>query len=106
MSSRATSRFIEHQMFNTFKEFQGDYHRHFKKYSDPEDAHANPPHILSQATLEDTQPLSGMRYMRLGKRPGYSKGLGWVPKPKARKMASASSSMFAVYGRAPITSCA
>ncbi|KAA0050852.1 uncharacterized protein E6C27_scaffold404G001210 [Cucumis melo var. makuwa] len=28
----------------------------------------------------------------LGRRPGYSKGLGWGPKPKARRTASASSS--------------
>ncbi|KAA0065841.1 CACTA en-spm transposon protein [Cucumis melo var. makuwa] len=36
--------FIEHQMLNTFKEFWGDCHRHFK--SDPDEARANPPHIL------------------------------------------------------------
>ncbi|KAA0068102.1 CACTA en-spm transposon protein [Cucumis melo var. makuwa] len=38
--------FVEHRMFDTFKEFQGDCHRHFKKYSDPDEAHANPPHLL------------------------------------------------------------
>ncbi|KAA0034856.1 NBS-LRR type resistance protein [Cucumis melo var. makuwa] len=33
-------------MLNTFKEFWTDCHRHFKKYSDPEEARANPPNIL------------------------------------------------------------
>ncbi|KAA0054483.1 CACTA en-spm transposon protein [Cucumis melo var. makuwa] len=37
---------LQHQMLNTFKEFWGDCHRHFKKYSDPEEACANPPYIL------------------------------------------------------------
>ncbi|KAA0062362.1 CACTA en-spm transposon protein [Cucumis melo var. makuwa] len=45
-SSRATSRFVEHQMLTTFKEFWVDCHRHFKKYSDPEEARANPPNIF------------------------------------------------------------
>ncbi|KAA0067475.1 CACTA en-spm transposon protein [Cucumis melo var. makuwa] len=40
------NRFVEHQIFTTFKEFQGDYHRHFKEYSDPVEAHANPPYLL------------------------------------------------------------
>uniref|UniRef100_A0A9I9EFK6 CACTA en-spm transposon protein n=1 Tax=Cucumis melo TaxID=3656 RepID=A0A9I9EFK6_CUCME len=40
------NRFVEHQMLNTFKEFWTDCHRHFKKYSDPEEARANPPNIL------------------------------------------------------------
>ncbi|KAA0045543.1 CACTA en-spm transposon protein [Cucumis melo var. makuwa] len=34
------------QMLNTFKEFRDDFHRYFKKYSDPEEARANPPHPL------------------------------------------------------------
>ncbi|TYK04814.1 gamma-aminobutyrate transaminase POP2 [Cucumis melo var. makuwa] len=38
--------FVEHQMLSTFKEFRGYCHRHFKKYSDPREARANPPHIL------------------------------------------------------------
>ncbi|TYK03072.1 gamma-aminobutyrate transaminase POP2 [Cucumis melo var. makuwa] len=38
--------FVEHQMLSTFKEFWGDYHRHFKKYNDPEEACVNPPHLL------------------------------------------------------------
>uniref|UniRef100_A0A9I9EKM0 CACTA en-spm transposon protein n=1 Tax=Cucumis melo TaxID=3656 RepID=A0A9I9EKM0_CUCME len=37
------NRFVEHQMLTTFKEFRVDCHRHFKKYSDPEEALANPP---------------------------------------------------------------
>ncbi|TYK20435.1 CACTA en-spm transposon protein [Cucumis melo var. makuwa] len=40
------NRFVEHQIFTTFKEFQGDYHRHFKEYSDPVEAHANQQHLL------------------------------------------------------------
>ncbi|KAA0057486.1 CACTA en-spm transposon protein [Cucumis melo var. makuwa] len=39
------------QMLNTFKEFLGDYHRHFKKYSDLEEARANPPHLLEQSWM-------------------------------------------------------
>ncbi|KAA0034937.1 CACTA en-spm transposon protein [Cucumis melo var. makuwa] len=45
-NDQAMNRFVEHQMLNTFKEFQGDCHRHFKKYSDPEKARANPPNLL------------------------------------------------------------
>ncbi|KAA0048670.1 CACTA en-spm transposon protein [Cucumis melo var. makuwa] len=37
----AMKRFVERQMLTTFKEFQGNYHRHFKKYSDPEEARTN-----------------------------------------------------------------
>uniref|UniRef100_A0A9I9ED03 CACTA en-spm transposon protein n=1 Tax=Cucumis melo TaxID=3656 RepID=A0A9I9ED03_CUCME len=43
------NRFVEHQMLTTFKEFRTDCHRHFKKYSDPEEAHANPPNALEQS---------------------------------------------------------
>ncbi|TYK11949.1 CACTA en-spm transposon protein [Cucumis melo var. makuwa] len=39
-------KFVEHQMVTTFKEFWADCHRHFKKYSDPEEARANPPNAL------------------------------------------------------------
>ncbi|KAA0066177.1 CACTA en-spm transposon protein [Cucumis melo var. makuwa] len=114
------NRFIEHQMFSTFKEFQDDYHRHFKKYSDPKEAHANRPHLLverdenwhylcdhymsrafqnqmlelqSQPTLEGTQPLSRdeIYEMMLGRRSGYSKCLDWGPKPKAYRTTNASS---------------
>ncbi|KAA0066090.1 CACTA en-spm transposon protein [Cucumis melo var. makuwa] len=48
-SSRLTpamNRFVKHQMLSTFKEFRGDCHRYFKKYSDPEEARANPPNLL------------------------------------------------------------
>ncbi|KAA0051709.1 CACTA en-spm transposon protein [Cucumis melo var. makuwa] len=50
-----------------------------------EDAH-------SQPTLEGSQPLfrDEICDQVLGRRPGYSKGLGWGPKPKARKTTSAS----------------
>ncbi|TYJ96003.1 gag protease polyprotein [Cucumis melo var. makuwa] len=34
------NRFVEHQMLTSFKKFKGDYYRHFKKYKDPEQAHA------------------------------------------------------------------
>ncbi|KAA0058393.1 uncharacterized protein E5676_scaffold2133G00070 [Cucumis melo var. makuwa] len=44
-------------------------------------------------TLEDTQTLSRDEICKtvLGRRSGYSKGLGWGFKPKARRTASASS---------------
>ncbi|KAA0058444.1 CACTA en-spm transposon protein [Cucumis melo var. makuwa] len=48
-TSRATSRVVKHQMLNTFKEFQDNCHRHFKKYSDPEEARTNLPNILEQS---------------------------------------------------------
>uniref|UniRef100_A0A9I9E3A8 CACTA en-spm transposon protein n=1 Tax=Cucumis melo TaxID=3656 RepID=A0A9I9E3A8_CUCME len=46
LNDQAMNRFVEHQMLTTFKEFQADCHRHFKKYNDPEEARANPPNIL------------------------------------------------------------
>ncbi|TYK27699.1 CACTA en-spm transposon protein [Cucumis melo var. makuwa] len=184
-NDQVMNRFVEHQMLTTFKEFRADYHRHFKKYSDPKKARANPPNALvgrdedwhflcdhyisrafqeqswmnkaarqkqpynhssgsksflqrqyelaerkresvdrvelfrethvragtfvsqaaedahnqmlelqSQPTLEGNQPLSEDEICDqvLGRRPGYSKGLGWGPKPKACRTASASSS--------------
>ncbi|KAA0033296.1 CACTA en-spm transposon protein [Cucumis melo var. makuwa] len=164
-NDQAMNRFVEHQMLTTFKEFRADCHRHFKKYSDPEEARANPPNALeqsrtnkvarqkqpynhssgsksflqrqyelaerrgqpvdrvelfretrvragtfvsqaaedahnqilelqSQPTPEGSQPLSEDEICDqvLGRRPDYSKGLGWGPKPKARRTASASSS--------------
>ncbi|TYK28737.1 zinc finger protein ZPR1-like protein [Cucumis melo var. makuwa] len=50
--------------------------------------------LQSQPTPEGNQPLSGDEICDtvLGRRPGYSKGLSWGPKPKARKTTSASSS--------------
>ncbi|KAA0046450.1 gamma-aminobutyrate transaminase POP2 [Cucumis melo var. makuwa] len=89
---------------------------HLKKY-DPKETCANPPHILvgrnenwhclcdhymsvpfqvSNEALhnEGTQPLSRNEICEtvLGRQPTYSKGLGWGPKPKAHKTASASNS--------------
>ncbi|KAA0045129.1 CACTA en-spm transposon protein [Cucumis melo var. makuwa] len=46
LNDQAMNRFVEHQMLTTFKEFQADCHKHFKKYSGPEEAHANPPNAL------------------------------------------------------------
>uniref|UniRef100_A0A9I9EGG5 CACTA en-spm transposon protein n=1 Tax=Cucumis melo TaxID=3656 RepID=A0A9I9EGG5_CUCME len=164
-NDQAMNRFVEHQMLTTFKEFRADCHKHFKKYSDPEEARANPPNALEQSRTnkaarqkqpynhssgsksflqrqhelaerrgqpvdrvelfrethvragtfvsqaaedahnqmlelqsqpipEGSQPLSEDEICDqvLGRRPGYSKGLGWGPKPKARRTASASSS--------------
>ncbi|KAA0053370.1 CACTA en-spm transposon protein [Cucumis melo var. makuwa] len=48
-NDQAMNRFVEHQMLTTFKEFWGDCHRHFKKYSHPEEACANPLNILEQS---------------------------------------------------------
>ena len=39
-------------MFTSFKEFRDNYHKHFKKYSAPEEARANAPHILVER-MED-----------------------------------------------------
>ncbi|KAA0062293.1 CACTA en-spm transposon protein [Cucumis melo var. makuwa] len=59
------------------------------------DAHCQMLELQSQPTLEGNQPLSGDEICEivLGRRSGYSKGLGWGPKPKARKTTKASSSM-------------
>ncbi|TYK05098.1 CACTA en-spm transposon protein [Cucumis melo var. makuwa] len=45
-NDQAMNRFVQHQMLTTFKEFWANCHRHFKKYSDPEEARANPPNAL------------------------------------------------------------
>ncbi|TYK17802.1 CACTA en-spm transposon protein [Cucumis melo var. makuwa] len=45
-NDQAMNGFVEHQMLTTFKEFRADCHKHFKKYSDPEEARANPPNAL------------------------------------------------------------
>ncbi|TYK21529.1 CACTA en-spm transposon protein [Cucumis melo var. makuwa] len=80
-NDQAMNRFVEHQMLTTFKEFRADCYKHFKKYSDPEEARANPPNALnqmvelqSQPTLEGSQPLSEDEICDqvLGRRPGYS----------------------------------
>ncbi|KAA0055491.1 CACTA en-spm transposon protein [Cucumis melo var. makuwa] len=155
-NDQAMNRFVEHQILTTFKEFRTDCHRHFKKYSDPEEARANPPNILEQSSMnkaarqkqsynhnsgsksflqrqheldekkgesidrvelfrethvraekfvlqatedvhptpEGSQPLFGDEICDevLGRQLGYSKGLGWGPKSKARKTMSGSSS--------------
>ncbi|TYK12159.1 CACTA en-spm transposon protein [Cucumis melo var. makuwa] len=59
-----------------------------------EDAHNQMLELQSQLTSEGSEPLSEdeMCDQVLGRRPDYSKGLGWGPKPKARRTASASSS--------------
>uniref|UniRef100_A0A9I9EBD9 Zinc finger protein ZPR1-like protein n=1 Tax=Cucumis melo TaxID=3656 RepID=A0A9I9EBD9_CUCME len=50
--------------------------------------------LQSQPTPKGSQPLSEDEICDqvLGRRPGYSKGLGWGPKPKARRTASESCS--------------
>ncbi|KAA0054699.1 zinc finger protein ZPR1-like protein [Cucumis melo var. makuwa] len=50
--------------------------------------------LQPQPTLEGSQSLSGDEICNqvLGRRPDYSKGLGWGPKSKARKTTCASSS--------------
>ncbi|TYK18179.1 CACTA en-spm transposon protein [Cucumis melo var. makuwa] len=59
-----------------------------------EDAHNQMLELQSQPTSDGSQPPSEDEICDqvLGRRPGYSKGLGWGPKPKARRTASASSS--------------
>ncbi|KAA0046642.1 CACTA en-spm transposon protein [Cucumis melo var. makuwa] len=59
-----------------------------------EDAHNQMLELQSQPTPDGSQPPSEDEICDqvLGRRPGYSKGLGWGPKPKARRTASASSS--------------
>ncbi|KAA0034002.1 CACTA en-spm transposon protein [Cucumis melo var. makuwa] len=60
-NDQAINRFV-HQMLTYFKEFRGDYHRHFKKYSDPEqadeDVHNPMLELQSQPMPEGSQPLS------------------------------------------------
>ncbi|KAA0053335.1 CACTA en-spm transposon protein [Cucumis melo var. makuwa] len=45
-NDQAMNKFVEHQMLTTFKEFQRDCHRHFKKYNNLEEARANLPNVL------------------------------------------------------------
>ncbi|TYK28105.1 CACTA en-spm transposon protein [Cucumis melo var. makuwa] len=145
------AQFLEHQMLTYWKDFRGQNHYHFKKFSDHEQAHANPPpklrmatrakqpyhhnsnaelflqrqdelakqwgHLIdhvelfkethaqggqfvsvtvvdahnlmlelqSQPTPQNSQPLSWDEICEtvLGRRSGYSKGVGWDPKPKS-----------------------
>ncbi|KAA0041610.1 CACTA en-spm transposon protein [Cucumis melo var. makuwa] len=53
-NDQAMNRFVEHQILTTFKEFWVDCHRHFKKYSEPEEARGNPPNILKQSRTNKT----------------------------------------------------
>ncbi|KAA0033895.1 CACTA en-spm transposon protein [Cucumis melo var. makuwa] len=53
-NDQAMNRFVKHQILHIFKEFRGDCHRHFKKYSDPVEACANPPHLLWDVMRIDT----------------------------------------------------
>ncbi|TYJ96939.1 CACTA en-spm transposon protein [Cucumis melo var. makuwa] len=58
---------IKQCMLTTCKEFQGDCHRHFKKYNDPEEARANPPHLLNSCPSLPQRVIIhslGMRYAR------------------------------------------
>ncbi|KAA0055175.1 CACTA en-spm transposon protein [Cucumis melo var. makuwa] len=48
-NDQAMNRFVEHQMLTTFKEFRVDCYKYFKKYSDQEEARANPPNALEQS---------------------------------------------------------
>ncbi|KAA0054632.1 CACTA en-spm transposon protein [Cucumis melo var. makuwa] len=59
-----------------------------------EDAHNQMLELQSQPTPEGSQPLSEDEICDqvLGTQLGYSKGLGWGPKPKAHQTVSASSS--------------
>ncbi|KAA0032143.1 CACTA en-spm transposon protein [Cucumis melo var. makuwa] len=68
--------------------------KHIFVLQDAEDAHNQMLKLQSQPTPEGSQPLSEDKICDqvLGRRPGYSKGLGWGPKPKARRTTSASSS--------------
>ncbi|KAA0048685.1 CACTA en-spm transposon protein [Cucumis melo var. makuwa] len=88
-NDQAMNEFVEHQMLTSFKEFKGDCHKHFKKYSDLEEPCANPLHILV-GRMEDRHFLCD--YYMSRRQPGYSKGLGWRSKPKSRKIVSAGNS--------------
>ncbi|TYJ99653.1 CACTA en-spm transposon protein [Cucumis melo var. makuwa] len=94
---QALTRFVEHQMFISFKEFRGDCHRHFKKsnqglirlldrsslttivegpsclYNDNMSSLNNE----SKSTLEGPQALFGDEICdtALGRQPGYLKGV-------------------------------
>uniref|UniRef100_A0A9I9E8B2 CACTA en-spm transposon protein n=1 Tax=Cucumis melo TaxID=3656 RepID=A0A9I9E8B2_CUCME len=46
-NDQAINRFVEHHTLTIFKEFLNYYHRHFRKYSNLDEARANPPHLLS-----------------------------------------------------------
>ncbi|KAA0052890.1 CACTA en-spm transposon protein [Cucumis melo var. makuwa] len=103
-NSQATNGFIGHQMLTSFKEFGDDYHRNFKKYSD---------HEHESCISESNVGTLVLAYFRgflvilwgeicevvLGRRSGYSKGLGWGPKLKFRKTSARSSSTIILQAR-------
>ncbi|KAA0044988.1 gamma-aminobutyrate transaminase POP2 [Cucumis melo var. makuwa] len=45
-NDQAMNTSVEYQTPNTFKEYWGDCHKQFKKYSDSEEARANPPNLF------------------------------------------------------------
>ncbi|TYK11144.1 zinc finger protein ZPR1-like protein [Cucumis melo var. makuwa] len=57
--------------------------------------------LQSKPTPEGSQPLleDDICDQVLGRRPDYSKGLGWGPKPKACRMTSASSTLTSLQDR-------
>ncbi|TYK01279.1 CACTA en-spm transposon protein [Cucumis melo var. makuwa] len=67
-NDQAMNRFVKHQILHIFKEFRGDCHRHFKKYSDPVEACANPPHLL---VAEDAHVKSNARTLISAYTRGY-----------------------------------
>ncbi|TYK20900.1 CACTA en-spm transposon protein [Cucumis melo var. makuwa] len=63
-NDQAMNRFVEHQMLTIFKEFRADCHRHFKKYSDPEEARANPPNALYELVERRGKPVDRVELFR------------------------------------------
>uniref|UniRef100_A0A9I9EKC9 CACTA en-spm transposon protein n=1 Tax=Cucumis melo TaxID=3656 RepID=A0A9I9EKC9_CUCME len=54
-NDQVMNRFVEHQMLTTFKEFRANCHKHFKKYSDPKEARANPPNALVAISADQSR---------------------------------------------------
>ncbi|KAA0038852.1 CACTA en-spm transposon protein [Cucumis melo var. makuwa] len=106
-NDQAMNRFVEHQMLTTFISAVHSRSNHGRTrlldrinltiivagpscfYNNKSNAGTPIP-----AYPKGSQPLSEDEICDqvLGRRPSYSKGLGWGPKPKARRTASASSS--------------
>ncbi|KAA0039036.1 CACTA en-spm transposon protein [Cucumis melo var. makuwa] len=63
-NDQAMNRFIEHQILTTFKDFQTNYHRHFIKYSDLEEARANPPNALYKLAERKGKPVNRVELFR------------------------------------------
>ncbi|KAA0033868.1 CACTA en-spm transposon protein [Cucumis melo var. makuwa] len=70
LNDQAMNRFVKHQMLNTFKKFRGDCHMHFTKYSDPKEAHVNPPHLLNQSYNQSSGSKSFLRQHELVEKRG------------------------------------